>query len=106
MRTSRLRLADIFFLFRLKYPVRCRTCFHRDYASIFTAWKLPRHRQLFLLGEYAAAASLPDLNKHRESLDQRRNRRFIASANHRSSSKQLLRSDRSRTITSGFILQK
>ncbi len=69
MRTSRLRMDDLLHLLQLQYPVRCRTCGQRDYASIFICWKLPRRQQLFLLGEYAAVAGIHSLSEHREALE-------------------------------------
>lgn len=42
LRTSELRPPDFFRLFALRYPVRCRNCRLRWYASIFPALKLPR----------------------------------------------------------------
>jgi hypothetical protein len=40
LRNSRLRPADFPRLFFLQYPVRCRSCEERYFASIFLALKL------------------------------------------------------------------
>jgi hypothetical protein len=36
----RVRISNLFRLFRLQQPVRCRFCHESDYASIWSVWKL------------------------------------------------------------------
>jgi hypothetical protein len=40
VRRSRFRLADIPRLFLLELPIRCHSCYERDYVRIFRALKL------------------------------------------------------------------
>lgn len=41
LRRSRFRVSDIFFLFLLRYPSRCRFCRERQHFSLSIALKLP-----------------------------------------------------------------
>jgi hypothetical protein len=40
VRNSRLRLADVYRLVLLQWPVRCRSCEERYYINVFAAWRL------------------------------------------------------------------
>jgi hypothetical protein len=45
-RVSRLRVPDISQLILLRYPVRCRTCYKREFVNFFTARKVRHENRL------------------------------------------------------------
>lgn len=46
-RVSRLRVPDISQIIVFRYPVRCRTCYKREFVNLFAALKIRRenHRR-------------------------------------------------------------
>lgn len=45
-RLSRLRFPDLSELIFLRYPVRCRVCYKREFVNLFTALKIQRAHKL------------------------------------------------------------
>lgn len=45
-RVSRLRVPDISQLIFFRYPIRCRTCYKREFVSYFTALRVRRESKL------------------------------------------------------------
>jgi hypothetical protein len=45
-RVSRLRLPDLSQLIFFQYPLRCRTCYKREFVNFFAALKIRRENKL------------------------------------------------------------
>lgn len=45
-RVSRLRVPDLSQLIFFRYPLRCRTCYKREFVNFFTALKIRREDRL------------------------------------------------------------
>lgn len=45
-RVSRLRVPDISQIVVFRYPVRCRTCYKREFVNFFSALKIRRENRL------------------------------------------------------------
>jgi hypothetical protein len=45
-RVSRLRVPDLSQLIFLRYPIRCRTCYKREFINFFAALRVRRENKL------------------------------------------------------------